>query len=52
MAGRDSVEMAKVDSAVDTISDLNNEFYKIIVPQFFKPTDDKVISQIKRKYPS
>lgn len=42
LAGKDSIEMAKVDAVVDTLSELFEEFATKIFPQLRNPTPEKV----------
>ncbi len=42
MAGRDNLEMAKVDAVCDVITELYNDYYAIILPEIFNPTENRV----------
>jgi hypothetical protein len=42
MAGRDNLEMAKVDAVCDVITELYNDYYVIILPEIFNPTENRV----------
>jgi hypothetical protein len=34
--------MAKIDSIVDTLTEINNEYYGNILPEMFNPTENRV----------
>ena len=38
--------MAKIDSIVDTVTELNNEYYSNILPEIFNQTENRVWIQI------
>jgi hypothetical protein len=42
MAGRDNLEMAKVDAVCDVITELYNDYYTVILPEIFHPTENRV----------